>query len=770
MMKINSAKSIHISGLVQGVGFRPFVYRLAVANHICGWVENGNDGVRIHAEGPDENLNKFIAGLSALAPAASRIMDITVESASLEGSLIFQINKSGDYSDKVTEISPDIALCEDCLADMKSQAHRINYPFVNCTNCGPRFSIIKGLPYDRPKTTMEPFKMCDLCKKEYTDVLDRRFHAQPVACNNCGPHYELILGDAKLSGIEDVLKESARLINSGKILAIKGVGGFHLACDATNEKAVGLLRQRKNREGKPFAVIFKNLAEINRFMEVSKQEEEALVSWQRPIVILKNRSDTLNLAESVSNGFVTTGVMLPYMPVHYLLFERLDAPAMVLTSGNLSDEPVMIDNIEALKSLGSVADAFLVYNREIYNRTDDSVMMSAGKHNRLIRRSRGFAPSPINLSINTDGIFAAGAELVNCFCLGKDMKAIMSQHIGDLKNLETLEFYSESVSRFLDLFRVKPALVACDLHPDYLSSRFAEEFSSRYGNIPLIRVQHHHAHIAACMAEHGLDEKVIGISMDGTGLGTDGHTWGFEILLCDLLNFDRKSHLEYVPQPGGDAVISEPWRMALSYLYQYIDHDPERLKLPFMEGLPSEKIRIIIAALENKINTPLTSSAGRLFDAVASMTGICNYSSFHAEAPMRLENIIDVNEHGIYDFHSGSTIDPGPMIQGIVGDLGKGVPVEKISARFHRTIVEIILRIAESLRNENNINKVVLSGGTFQNRFLLSEAEERLQKKEFQVFTHRLLPSNDGGIALGQLVIAAKKREEGKPDDSIFNF
>lgn len=763
-MEEYSAKSVHISGLVQGVGFRPFVYRLAVRNNICGWVENGNDGIRIHAEGFESNLNRFLAGLSEKAPEASQILDIIVHDADLTQNDTFKIKASGDYSNEVTEISPDIGLCDKCLADMKLQAHRLDYPFINCTNCGPRFSIIKGLPYDRAKTTMEPFEMCPVCRKEYTDVLDRRFHAQPVACNDCGPNYELIHGKETYKGINIILSEAVSLIKSGKILAIKGMGGFHLACDATNELAVSLLRQRKNREGKPFAVMFRNLPDVRKFMEVSAEEATALISWRKPIVILKNGINNFKLAYSVSNGFNTTGVVLPYMPIHYLLFEHLDIPAIVLTSGNLSDEPVIIDNNEAIEFLGPVADAFLIYNREIYNRTDDSVMMFTGSLGRLIRRSRGFAPSPVNLPVEVDGIFAAGAELVNCFCLGKDRKAIMSQHIGDLKNLETLDFYTESLDRFLRLFRVKPSLVVCDLHPDYLSTRFAETYAAMNGDLPLIRVQHHHAHLAACMAEHVLDEKVIGICLDGVGYGTDGHIWGFELMLCDLDNFERINHLEYVPQPGGDKATLEPWRMALSYLYQYVDHDIERSDLSFIKQIGYEKINIVKTAIINKINTPLTSSAGRLFDAVAAMTGICLYSAFHAEAPMRLENMIDPDETGSYHFHPGETIDPGPMIRDIVRDINNKVPPGKISTKFHRSVVNIIIQSAINLRAESGINKVVLSGGTFQNRFIMTETENGLFKNNFKVFTPSLYPSNDGGIALGQLMIAAKRLETGKSD------
>ena len=709
-MKAYSAKSIQIYGLVQGVGFRPFVYRLARHNNISGWVENGNDGVRIHAEGLQDDLGKFIAGLTEKAPAASQILDIIVTAGELAHHNSFEIKQSRDSSDGVTEISPDIAICDECLADMKSQVHRLDYPFINCTNCGPRFSIVQGLPYDRAKTTMDPFEMCPVCMKEYSDVLDRRFHAQPVACNHCGPVVELIYGEVTFTGIDQIISEASRLINSGKIIALKGMGGFHLACDATDETVVSLLRQRKNREGKPFAVMFRSLADTKDYLDVSLEEERALVSWRRPIVILKNGNHNFKLAGGVSNGFNTTGVMLPYMPIHYLLFERLDIPAIVLTSGNLSDEPVIIDNHEAVERLGAVADAFLIYNREIYNRTDDSVMMFTGSQGRLIRRSRGFAPSPVNLTFNVDGIFAAGAELVNCFCLGKDRKAIMSQHIGDLKNLETLDFYTESLDRFQELFRVKPSLVVCDLHPDYLSTRFAEEYAARNGNLPLIRVQHHHAHLAACMAEHGLDGKVIGISMDGVGYGSDGHIWGFEVMLCDLMDFERKSHLEYVPQPGGDKATFEPWRMALAYLYQYVGHDIELSDLPIIQHIGLEKVIMVKTAILNNINAPLTSSAGRLFDAVAAMTGLCLNASFHAEAPMRLENIIDMNEPGCYDFHIGSTIDPGPMIRSIVSDINNKVHAGKISTKFHRSVVNIIIQSAKKLRAESDINKVVLSG------------------------------------------------------------
>jgi hydrogenase maturation protein HypF len=758
-MKMHSARSVHIKGLVQGVGFRPFIYRLAISCNIKGWVENGNDGVRIHAEGTEEDLEKFIGLLPGTAPAASQITEVNFNITVFQHFTEFLIRKSTDYSEEITDISPDIAVCDECLSDMKNQVHRAGYPFINCTNCGPRFSIIKGLPYDRSKTTMEPFRMCPVCEKEYQDVLDRRFHAQPVACNQCGPHYKLIHKGLEYSGTEIILAMTVDLLDKGCIVAIKGTGGFHLACDATNIEAVAMLRKRKFREGKPFAVMFRDLSACSNYMDISAEEADAMQSWRKPIVILKNKKDGGQLAPGVSNGFDTTGVMLPYMPIHYILFERLATPAIVLTSGNLSDEPVIIDDSEAIDRLSVVADAFLVYNRDIYNRTDDSVMMVTGGKSRLIRRSRGYAPSPANLSLDVDGIIATGAELVNCFCLGKGQKALMSQHIGDLKNLETLGFFEESMGRFVDMFRVKPRLLVCDLHPDYLSTRFAEEFSKLNGNIPIERVQHHHAHIASCMAEYGLDEEVIGISMDGTGYGSDGNIWGFEVMQADLLNFKRRSHLEYIPQPGSDMANHEPWRMALAYLWQYIDRDFDLLALPFMDQIDAGKRAVVRKALEHKINTPLTSSAGRLFDAVAAMTGVCTISDFHAEAPMRLENILDPGEPGQYHFAIGTTIDPGPVIKGIVADITEGVNTGRISAKFHRAVVDVIVKIVVNLINETGINKIVLSGGSFQNRFLVSESEKRLREYKLEVYSQQKFPSNDGGIALGQLVIAAKRRE-----------
>ena len=745
------ARKISIKGLVQGVGFRPFIYRLAHRHRLFGTVENNNTGVEIHVEGDSKQIEQFIHNLPSEIPEASSISEFTILNTEANGFTEFSITKSRSVSDEITEVSPDIAVCSACLEDMKTQPNRKAYAFTNCTNCGPRFTIIKDLPYDREKTTMHEFKMCPSCRDEYSTILDRRFHAQPVACKLCGPQYALHHHGNPLSDIYTILKTTARLLEDGKIMAMKGLGGYHLACNAFDEEAVSNLRLKKSREGKPFALMFRDVAAVKEYLELNKEEEQLLSSWRRPIVLLKIKEE---LAPSVSNGLDTVGAMLPYMPFHHLLFEELKIPAIVLTSGNISDEPIIIDNHEALKKLQPIAEASLSYNRNIYNRTDDSVAFVANHKERLIRRSRSYAPSPVQTRLHTEGIFAAGAELVNCFCIGKGNQAIMSQHIGDLKNLETLEFYQESVGRFKRLFRFKPELAVADLHPDYLSTRFASEL-----NIPLVLVQHHHAHIAACMTENELDENVIGISFDGTGLGDDGHIWGGEFLICNLNDYQRFSHFEYIHQPGGDAVNKHPWRMMLAYLQHYFGENAAG-KFPFLfEGIEKTEIDAIQFLLKSKINSPLTSSAGRLFDAVSALLNICRHSTYHAEAPMRLESHANANTTASYLFNFDKTISFKATFEGMIADLQEGKEVAEIAGKFHNTIVNVIVFVSENIRKQNGLNKVVLSGGSFQNRILLEKAEQQLKEKKFTVFTHSGIPSNDGGIALGQLAIAAKRRE-----------
>ncbi len=743
---------IRVCGLVQGVGFRPFIYKLALENSILGTVENNNEGVLIVAEGEELIIKDFLRSIREEAPVAATISEITLKPIPVNGFTDFRIVQSRSYSDAITEVSPDIAVCDACLEDMKQQPHRIDYPFINCTNCGPRFTIIRDLPYDRPQTTMAPFTLCPQCAKEYGDVLDRRFHAQPVACNTCGPHFTLHWEGKEITGIRQILDISARLLTEGKILAIKGLGGFHLACDAENEETVTLLRQRKNREGKPFAVMFGNRETLQEYLELDPEEEKLLSGWRRPIVLLKIKK---NLAPSISIGLNTLGAMLPYMPFHHLLFEHLKIPALVMTSGNLSDEPILIDNERALNAFGPITEAIITYNRDIHNRTDDSVCMVVNNKVRMIRRSRSFVPSPVVLDLDTEGLFAAGAELVNCFAIGKGSQAILSQHIGDLKNLETLEFYSESAERFGHLFRFKAESVVADLHPDYLSSRYAAETG-----LPLVQVQHHHAHIASCMAENHLDEKVIGISFDGTGLGTDGKIWGGEFLVCDLAEFQRAVHFEYVPMPGGDLVTKEPWRMAASYLFRFFGG--AFLRDQFGKLFPSVESRSLDAVLfllEQGVNCPETSSAGRLFDAVSALTGVCPVASYHAEPPMRLESIADPYCREAYPFaFDGSIISFCPAFEAILADLERGIAQGMISAKFHRMIVEVIVEVVSAISGKTGLKKIALSGGTFQNKILLEQAENRLEEAGYEVYSQTVVPSNDGGIALGQLAIAAKRR------------
>ena len=746
-------KEIWISGLVQGVGFRPFIYKLALRHELYGHVENNNRGVRIVVEGLEDDIRAFVQNIKKEAPLASSINKLKVNDIQANGFTDFKITKSRSLSSEITEVSPDIAVCEECLHDMKTQANRIDYPFINCTHCGPRFTITRALPYDRPMTTMAPFAMCKQCNDEYTDVLDRRFHAQPISCENCGPHYLMWIKDREIKRFGEIIDKTSRLLDAGKIVAIKGMGGFHLACNALDEKALAHLRLKKNREAKPLAVMFRDMTVVKKYLQVNKKESALLQSWRRPIVFLNQK---LELPLSLSRGLNTLGVFLPYMPFHYLLFEKLKTPAIVLTSGNLSDEPVLISDEEARKQLNGVADAVIGYNREIYNRADDSVAFVVNGKPRLIRRSRGYVPSPIRLAFDAEGVFAAGAELVNCFAMGKEKQALLSQHIGDLKNPETLNFYKESYGRFKGLFRFYPQLAVSDLHPDYLSTRFAEELK-----LPLIQVQHHHAHIASCMAEHGLDEKVIGISLDGTGLGTDGKIWGGEIMICDLNNFERVLHLEYIPQPGGDLVTREPWRMAVSYLVKALGEKEARHLFPvFFPDVESRAFEATLLLISKNLNCPETSSMGRLFDAVAALTGVCQHSSYHAEAPMRLESAVSKGESGIYPFEiREKDISVIPMFQEIVADLMAGVPAGVIAAKFHFTVIKLVVEAVQRISRHSGLKKIVLSGGSFQNRILLEYIENQLVEKSFYVFSHEKVPSNDAGIALGQLAIASKRRE-----------
>jgi hydrogenase maturation protein HypF len=738
--------NIKVGGLVQGVGFRPFIFRLASRYDLKGWVANTTEGVEIRIEGDKKDTGAFVEALCSEAPPVSHISEMTAEHADVEGFSDFTVVTSRDNSSLTSEISPDIAVCDECLADLKMQPHRINYPFINCTSCGPRFSIIKDFPYDRAKTTMADFEMCPVCQAEYIDAGNRRFHAEPVACNNCGPVYALHINGSVICDFSRIMGEMKTLLDKGETIAVKGIGGYHLMCDASDEKAVSRLRNSKRREGKPFAVMFRDIEAVREYAFVSLQEEKMLLSWQRPVVILKIRKQ---LAESVSISLGTIGAFLPYMPFHHILFENIPQKAVVLTSGNISDDPVIKDDDAALSKLSAIAGAVLTYNREIYNRTDDSVLRIISGKTSFIRRSRGFVPLPVKLALDVDRIFAAGAELVNCFCLGRGKKAYLSQHIGDLKNHATFEFYKESAERFKKIFRIEPQTVAADMHPDYLSTRYAMSTG-----LELVRVQHHHAHIASCMAEHRIEDKVIGLAFDGTGYGSDGNTWGSEFMICDFENFERYSHFSWMPMPGGDRAAEEPWRMALSLLHQAFGKDFIELGLPVIRHIPGDKIARIADALAKNINCPLSSGAGRLFDAVAAITGICMEALHHAEAPMRLEAATDPSEKGSYGYTADGTISFLPAIREICMDVQAGVHSSVMAARFHNTVVNASAEMTLKASRDSGINRVVLSGGTFQNKYLTEKLVARLRSHRLEVYTHTKVPCNDGGLALGQLAIA----------------
>jgi hydrogenase maturation protein HypF len=742
---------ILIRGLVQGVGFRPFICRLAMKYKLNGEVDNRTNCVLINIEGDEKKITDFCNDITKYAPPASRIKSIEKKRKPVNGYKKFSIATSKDAENQITEISPDIAVCADCLDDLDHDRERINYPFINCTNCGPRFTIIEGLPYDRNKTTMKSFEMCRNCSDNYNNILDRRFHAQPIACNSCGPSYTYTDKEKTITAFEQIIKEISSRITAGGSVAVKGLGGYHLMCDALNEKAVENLRKKKHRDSKPFAVMFRDIKAVKKYCFLSKAEEKEITSWQRPVLILREKK---KLSNAVNNGLGTTGAMLPYMPFHHILFSGITTPAIVLTSGNISEEPIIIGDNTAFEKLMPVTGAVLTYNREIRNRTDDSVVRIIENKLSLLRRSRGFVPQPVDVNQKVDGILALGAEQKNSFCLGKEMQAIMSQYIGDLKNLPTYDFFKESIERFSMLFRFEPRYIACDLHPDYLSTKHAELLEKQL-NIPVFRIQHHHAHIASCMAEYNIDEKVIGISMDGTGYGIDGHIWGGEFLVADLSGFSRFSHFDYIPMPGGDRAVNEPWRMAFSYLYKYFGEEFDYASLPVFKSIGKDRISLIKEMIIHKINTPLTSGAGRLFDAVSAILGLCSVADFDSEAPMRLESVLDSNISGYYPYNINGIVSFADTFRAIIDDLKKN-DVSVISAKFHNTIARIILSVTLRMREETSLNKVVLSGGVFQNKYLLERSIHLLTERKFEVFTNHLVPANDGGISLGQLIISSK--------------
>ncbi|MEZ4528530.1 MAG: carbamoyltransferase HypF [Desulfobacterales bacterium] len=751
------ANTIHINGIVQGVGFRPFVWQLAGRHSICGTVANTSSGVRIHAEGSPENMENFCRDIRERNPPLSHITEINIFSESPKNFREFSILSSKGEKRVSTLISPDMAVCEDCLGEMRNpEDRRYRYPFINCTNCGPRYTIIDNIPYDRIHTSMKVFPMCPECQAEYDNPGNRRFHAQPNACPVCGPHVALHDRQGNPVTCDDPIRKTAQLLKAGHILAIKGLGGFHLAADAENPEAVQSLRKRKGREEKPFALMSPDLKHILRYACADAQEEALLVPPRRPIVLLRKKTPH-PLADAVAPGNRNFGVMLPYTPLHYLLFDDADFTALVMTSANRSEEPIVIANDEAFARLAEIADFFLVHNRDIYLRSDDSLVRHVRGSARFLRRSRGYAPMPVFLKQEIPSVLGCGAELKNTLCLSRGKNAFVSQHIGDMENLETLDFFHLTVRHLKQILDIEPEIIAHDLHPDYMSTRFALE----QDGMKRIGVQHHHAHIVSCMAENQIDGPVIGLAFDGTGYGTDGTVWGGEVLISDLQEFTRIAHLSPVPMPGSAAAIREPWRMAVAYLADAFGEAFLHLDLPVLKEAGAMKIQMIQDMIRKGINAPMTSSMGRFFDGIAALLGIRSRVSFEGQAAMELEMTAGEEEVGAYpwEWEKGETwrIQTAPIVRGIVQDMQAGLSVPIISRRFHSSLICLFSQLCEEIRKDTDLNRVALSGGVFQNALLLEGMIRNLEKRQFQVFTHRLVPCNDGGISLGQVMIAGAK-------------
>lgn len=757
-MKIR--ENIIIKGVVQGVGFRPFIHKLVQNYNLSGWVLNSNQGVEIDIEGEMEELNSFVSDIKVKLPPLARIEKIEVNQLHLIGYKGFSIKKSITKEENgFVLVSPDISICEDCLQELfDPRNRRFHYPFINCTNCGPRFTIIKDIPYDRGKTTMRVFEMCPQCQSEYENIEDRRYHAQPNACAECGPQVFLYQNKRKLESI-DPIKEAVKLLKDGKIGAIKGLGGFHLACDATNNEVVTKLRLLKNREAKPFAIMSFNLEKIKQYCKLGKKEEKWLINRARPIVLLKKKEDSL-ISSLVAPRNNYLGVMLPYTPLHCLLLKD-NFTALIMTSGNIADQPIIGDNQEALEKLDGIADFFLLYNRDIFNRCDDSVVKIVNDGNVFFRRSRGYVPYPIILDFKLKEVLALGGELKNTISFSKENYVFLSQYLGDLKSVETLNFLKESIKNLEKIFRVNPETIACDLHPDYLSTQFAEEIGAKKG-LKVVKVQHHHAHIVSCMAENNIKEKVMGVAYDGTGYGDDGKIWGGEFLLCDLKKYFRVGHLKYYPLPGGDKAIAEPWRMAYSYLYSIYGPKAKTLDIDFNHRMDYDKLSIIEKMIDKNINSPLTSSCGRLFDAASSLIGIRDEINYEGQAAMELESLCasgikERYKFCIYKEGKEFIIDPKEIFVDIIEDLKKGIDKKVMAAKFHNTVAEFTLNLCGKTRENNGINKIALSGGVFQNRYLTEKIISLLERDNFRVYTQRKVPPNDGGISLGQAVVAGYK-------------
>ena len=742
---------VRVEGVVQGVGFRPFVYALATGLGLTGLVGNDLDGVFAEVEGPEAAVAEFLDRLELQAPPLARIERVTTRALRPVRSASFVIAASESQTGlRRTLISADTATCADCLRELADPADRRHeYPFINCTNCGPRFTIVRDVPYDRPLTTMAPFTMCERCAAEYHDPADRRFHAQPACCPACGPRLSLenqpgLRNQPGLDHHENPIQAAAELLRGGRVLAVKGLGGYHLAADAACEQAVAALRQRKHREDKPFAVMAADLAAAAELAEVDETAAALLTSPARPIVLLPRRPGT-TVAQATAPGNRQLGVMLPYTPLHHLLLAAVARP-IVLTSGNVSDEPIVYRDDEARATLKGIADAFLTHDRAIHVRTDDSVARSFRGRPMLLRRSRGYVPEPLAVATGFPRpVLACGAELKNTFCLARGRHAFVSQHIGDLENAETLRSFTEGIEHFRRLFDIDPEVVAHDLHPEYLSTKYALEL-----DLPAEGVQHHHAHIASCLADNGETGPVIGVAFDGTGYGTDGTIWGGEFLTASLAAFERGGHLAPVPMPGGAAAIRQPWRMAAAYVA-----DPEVARR-HQDHWPA-----VIAMAAKGINSPLTSSAGRLFDAAAAILGVRDAINYEGQAAVELEQLADISETGAYPaaVEAGVpfTIRGSDLLHAVIADRTDGVPAPVIAARFHHGVAALIEAGCLLMRERYDLGTVALSGGVFQNLLLLGATVARLEARGFRVLLHSRVPCNDGGISLGQALVVASR-------------
>jgi hydrogenase maturation protein HypF len=753
-------KAIDLTGIVQGVGFRPYVYRLANECGLTGLIANTPAGVSIEVQGDAEAVERFLVRLPKEVPPLAKITGLVPRDAELRQETAFRIKASSARAAAKALISPDVCICEDCLRElMNPRDRRFRYPFINCTNCGPRFTIIHDIPYDRERTSMAKFTMCAACQAEYDNPASRRFHAQPNACWDCGPQVALLGAEGTRMDVAEPIREAARLLQQGAVVAIKGLGGFHLACDAQNEKAVAKLRERKRRVEKPFAIMVRRVEDATRLCVADELSKKMMSSFERPIVLLPRRVEAA-FVPGIAPGNRYLGLFLPYTPLHHLLFQSGKFEALVMTSGNLSEEPIAIDNEEATRRLNRIADAFLVHDREIVRRCDDSVVRVAGGQPQKLRRARGFVPVPVELERESQAVLAVGGELKNTVCVVRGSEAFLSQHVGDLENLESYKFFEEAVQHLQRILETEPKVIAHDLHPDYFSTKWAQE---KTGGVELVGVQHHHAHVAACMAENHLDGKVIGIALDGTGYGTDGAIWGGEVLVADYAGFERAAHFEYVPLPGGAAAIHEPWRMAVSYLAKHFGKDVEKLGMPFLAEIDSRKLNVVLQMMEREINSPRTSSCGRLFDAVAALVGLRGTVNFEAQAAIELEMAardsvsevaypLDLNLRG-----ATWQIGTKSLFEWLVRDVGKQTSAAEISRKFHNGVALVLVEAAEKIREKTELNRVCLSGGCFLNALLLETMIAELKERSFEVFFHTEVPAGDGGISLGQAVIAGRR-------------